>query len=88
MTPARAASAIETPAAGRRALVGLVVVIAYLVLTYFVAQANLSVQSVILVAAVFAVLAISLDLVAGMLGLYSLGQGGFFGIGAPAAGAA
>lgn len=82
MTPVRAASAMETPAAGRRALVGLVVVVAYLVLTYFVAQANLSVQSVILVAAVFAVLAISLDLVAGMLGLYSLGQGGFFGIGA------
>jgi branched-chain amino acid transport system permease protein len=31
---------------------------------------------------VFGVLAISLDLVAGMLGLYSLGQGGFFAIGA------
>ena len=35
-----------------------------------------------LVAAVFGILAISLDLVAGMLGLYSLGQGGFFAIGA------
>ena len=39
-------------------------------------------QSLALVAAVFAILAISLDLVAGMLGLYSLGQGGFFAIGA------
>ena len=39
-------------------------------------------RSLILVAAVFGILAISLDLVAGMLGLYSLGQGGFFAIGA------
>ena len=43
---------------------------------------DLSVQSLVLVAAVFGILAISLDLVAGMLGLYSLGQGGFFAIGA------
>ena len=59
-----------------------VLVIAYLIGTWAVAHANLDVQSLVLVAAVFGVLAISLDLVAGILGLYSLGQGGFFGIGA------
>ena len=45
-------------------------------------KSDLGVQSLVLVAAVFGILAISLDLVAGMLGLYSLGQGGFFAIGA------
>ena len=57
-------------------------VAAYLVATALVARSDLGVQSLVLVAAVFGVLAISLDLVAGMLGLYSLGQGGFFAIGA------
>jgi branched-chain amino acid transport system permease protein len=57
-------------------------VAAYLAATAFVAHSDLGVQSLVLVAAVFGVLAISLDLVAGMLGLYSLGQGGFFAIGA------
>jgi branched-chain amino acid transport system permease protein len=57
-------------------------VIAYLVLTYGIAESSLNLQALALVAAVFAILAISLDLVAGMLGLYSLGQGGFFAIGA------
>jgi branched-chain amino acid transport system permease protein len=61
---------------------GVAFVVAYLALTYFVAQSSLTVQSLALVAAVFSILAISLDLVAGMLGLYSLGQGGFFAIGA------
>ena len=59
-----------------------VVLIGYLVASWAVANASLSIQSLILVAAVFGILAISLDLVSGMLGLYSLGQGGFFGIGA------
>jgi branched-chain amino acid transport system permease protein len=54
----------------------------YVVATGVVAHSDLGVQSLILVAAVFGILAISLDLVAGMLGLYSLGQGGFFAIGA------
>jgi branched-chain amino acid transport system permease protein len=63
-------------------LVGYLAVAAYLVLTFFVAQSSLGVQSLVLVAAVFGILAISLDLVAGMLGLYSLGQAGFFAIGA------
>jgi branched-chain amino acid transport system permease protein len=57
-------------------------ILAYLIGTWVVAHANLNVQSLVLVAAVFGILAISLDLVAGVLGLYSLGQGGFFGIGA------
>ena len=60
----------------------LVFVVIYLALTLVVARSSLTVQSLVLVAAVFGVLAISLDLVAGMLGLYSLGQGGFFAIGA------
>jgi branched-chain amino acid transport system permease protein len=59
-----------------------VVVLVYLLATWGLANASLNVQSLILVAAVFGILAISLDLVSGMLGLYSLGQGGFFGIGA------
>ncbi len=57
-------------------------VAAYLAATALVAHSDIGVQSLVLVAAVFGVLAISLDLVAGMLGLYSLGQGGFFAIGA------
>ncbi len=61
---------------------GFALVVAYLVLTRVIAQSSLTVQSLALVAAVFSILAISLDLVAGMLGLYSLGQGGFFAIGA------
>jgi branched-chain amino acid transport system permease protein len=59
-----------------------VFIVAYLLFTYAIAQSNLHMQSLALIAAVFAILAISLDLVAGMLGLYSLGQGGFFAIGA------
>jgi branched-chain amino acid transport system permease protein len=55
---------------------------AYVAATAFVARSDIGVQSLVLVAAVFGILAISLDLVAGMLGLYSLGQGGFFAIGA------
>jgi branched-chain amino acid transport system permease protein len=75
-------TAVPQPSFRRGAILGSLVVVAYLVVTFLVARASLSIQSVVLVAAVFAVLAISLDLVAGMLGLYSLGQGGFFGIGA------
>jgi len=61
---------------------GLAFVLIYFALTYGIAQSSLSLQALVLVAAVFSILAISLDLVAGMLGLYSLGQGGFFAIGA------
>lgn len=58
------------------------IVIAYLGATYFIAWANLQVQGLILVAAIYAILAICLDATAGVLGLYSLGVGGFFAIGA------
>ena len=58
------------------------IVIAYLVATYFIAWADLQVQGLILVAAIYAILAICLDATAGVLGLYSLGVGGFFAIGA------
>jgi branched-chain amino acid transport system permease protein len=70
------------PARGWRTLGGLAVLVAYVAATGFVAQSDLGFQNLVLVAAVFGILAISLDLVAGMLGLYSLGQGGFFAIGA------
>ena len=80
----RAASALA--GAGfrpRLRTVGIAVfVAAYFAATALVAHSDIGVQSLVLVAAVFGVLAISLDLVAGMLGLYSLGQGGFFAIGA------
>jgi branched-chain amino acid transport system permease protein len=65
-----------------RTLGVVLLVAAYFVATAFVAHSDIGVQSLVLVAAVFGILAISLDLVAGMLGLYSLGQGGFFAIGA------
>lgn len=57
-------------------------ILAYVALTAWVAQSSLHIQSLVLVAAVFGILAISLDMAVGMLGLYSLGQGGFFAIGA------
>ncbi len=69
-------------AARSKQAAGLLIVLGYVLLTYVVANLNLNLQSLILVAAVFGILAISLDLVAGTLGLYSLGQGGFFAIGA------
>jgi len=79
-----AASAVpDASAASRWRVLGVALFVpAYLVATALVAQADLGVRSLVLAAAVFAILAISLDLVTGMLGLYSLGQGGFFGIGA------
>lgn len=55
---------------------------AYLAFTYWVAHGTLYVQSLVLVAAIFGILAISLDLVAGMTGLYSLGHAGLFALGA------
>ena len=65
----------------RSALIAAIV-IAYFVATYFIAWADLQVQGLILVAAIYAILAICLDATAGILGLYSLGVGGFFAIGA------
>ena len=56
--------------------------VVYLIATLFLAHSSNYNQGLLLVAAVFAILALSLDLVAGMLGLYSLGQAGLFAIGA------
>lgn len=56
--------------------------LAYAIATVFLAHSSNYNQGLLLVAAVFAILALSLDLVAGMLGLYSLGQAGLFAIGA------
>jgi branched-chain amino acid transport system permease protein len=50
--------------------------------TYSVAHGSLYTQGLVETAAVFGVLAISLDIVAGMLGLYSLGHAGLFALGA------
>ncbi|HEY7694242.1 MAG TPA: ATP-binding cassette domain-containing protein [Gaiellaceae bacterium] len=61
----------------------LAAVAVYLAFTYYVAHdGSLYLQGLILVAAVFGILAVSLDLVAGMVGLYSLGHAGLFAIGA------
>jgi branched-chain amino acid transport system permease protein len=60
----------------------LLALVAYLLFSYWGAHGTLYVQGLILVAAVFAMLAVSLDLVAGMTGLYSLGHAGLFALGA------
>jgi branched-chain amino acid transport system permease protein len=67
---------------GMRHALAILVLLVYLAVTLLVARADLNVQSVVLLAAVFGMLALSLDLVAGSLGLYSLGQSGFAAIGA------
>jgi branched-chain amino acid transport system permease protein len=85
--PVSTASGAEADAPAKRAvpwrepalLAGL---ICYLLFTYYVAHGTLYLQGLILVAAVFGILAISLDLVAGMTGLYSLGHAGLFALGA------
>jgi branched-chain amino acid transport system permease protein len=50
--------------------------------TDWFAHGSLYVQGLVQVAAAFAILAVSLDLVAGSLGLYSLGHAGLFALGA------
>jgi branched-chain amino acid transport system permease protein len=65
----------------RRATV-LVVVIGYVIGTFSLAHASNYDQGLLLVGVVFAILALSLDLVAGTLGLYSLGHAGLFAISA------
>jgi branched-chain amino acid transport system permease protein len=54
----------------------------YAVFAYWAAHSTLYIQGLVLVAAVFGMLAVSLDLVAGMVGLYSLGHAGLFALGA------
>jgi branched-chain amino acid transport system permease protein len=69
-------------ARGFRAGAALAGVLVYLVLTYSVAHSTLYVQGLVLVAAVFAVVALSLDLVLGVTGMFSLAHAGLLGVGA------
>ena len=67
--PSRAAKAASdaSGAPRGRALGVALFIVAYIAATALVAEADLGVRSLVLVAAVFGVLAISLDLVAGMI---------------------
>ena len=65
-----------------RQAVLLAVAVGYLLFTDVIARGSLYGQSLVLTAACFAILAVSLDLVAGMTGLYSLGHAGLFACGA------
>jgi branched-chain amino acid transport system permease protein len=56
--------------------------VGYIVCMYFLAHSSSYHQGLVLVAATFGMLALSLDLVAGATGLYSLGHAGLFAIGA------
>ena len=56
--------------------------VAYLVGTGVLAHSSSYEQGLLLVAAVYSILALSLDLVAGATGLYSLGHAGLFALGA------
>jgi branched-chain amino acid transport system permease protein len=71
------------PRSERYRWVGTVVlVLAFAAATWGVAKSGFGLQSIVTVAAIFVVLAVSLDLVAGTVGLYSLGHAGLFAIGA------
>ncbi len=59
-----------------------VAAVCYLLFTLLIARGSLYGQSLVLTAACFAILAVSLDMVAGMTGLYSLGHAGLFACGA------
>jgi branched-chain amino acid transport system permease protein len=67
---------------GFRAGAAIAGVLVYLVLTYSVAHSTLYVQGLVLVAAVFAVVALSLDLVLGVTGMFSLAHAGLLGVAA------
>lgn len=74
---------------GRRDIVGSArrtiwgpALLAYVVCTFFLAHSSSYNQGLVEVAAAYAILALSLDLVAGATGLYSLGHAGLFAIGA------
>lgn len=69
-------------APGFRAGAAIAGVLVYLVLTYSVAHSTLYVQGLVLVAAVFAVVALSLDLVLGVTGMFSLAHAGLLGVAA------
>lgn len=71
-----------TPTAWYRRAAVPVILVAYLVGTVVLAHTSNYDQGLLLVGVVFSILALSLDLVAGTLGLYSLGHAGLFAIGA------
>jgi ABC-type branched-subunit amino acid transport system ATPase component/ABC-type branched-subunit amino acid transport system permease subunit len=73
--------AVRLPRASKPALL-LVALGGYAFFAYWAAHSTLYIQGLVLVAAVFGMLAVSLDLVAGMVGLYSLGHAGLFALGA------
>jgi len=58
------------------------IAVCYLLFTLAIARGTVYDQSLVTTAACFAILAISLDMVAGMTGLYSLGHAGLFACGA------
>ncbi len=66
----------------RSALAPYALVVAFLAGVWAMAHTSGYYQGLFLVAAVFSMLALSLDLVAGMLGLFSLGHAGLFALGA------
>ncbi len=66
----------------QRRLASVAVCLLYAAATLGLAHSSNYQQGLFLVAAVFSILALSLDLVAGMLGLYSLGHAGLFALGA------
>jgi branched-chain amino acid transport system permease protein len=65
-----------------RSLMWAGALVAYAAATVFLAHSSSYEQGLLLVAAVYSILALSLDLVAGTTGLYSLGHAGLFAIGA------
>jgi branched-chain amino acid transport system permease protein len=71
-----------TAVRGLRRFVFPAAVVAYLGFSYWAAHGTLYIQGLVLVAAVFGILAVSLDMVAGIAGLYSLGHAGLFALGA------
>ena len=84
-----APASVETPllvppahASRSHAALWGVVLLAYLAGTVTLAHSSSYQQGLLLVAAVYSILALSLDLVAGATGLYSLGHAGLFAIGA------
>ena len=70
------------PGGRSRSALWVLALVAYLVGTGVLAHSSSYEQGLLLVAAVYSILALSLDLVAGATGLYSLGHAGLFAIGA------
>ncbi|MCL6443186.1 MAG: ATP-binding cassette domain-containing protein [Alicyclobacillus sp.] len=83
-TDSLTADVVTKPSVSRKKgrFLPILVVVLYTAFTLAVAHGSLNLQGLILVAAVFGILALSLDLVAGAVGLYSLGHAGLFAVGA------